>query len=190
MPNVECMCTVTEGSVGPIHEEGPHMANCMACQCACKTSKDLADKILGGDSCTNIITDPKVKPQSAHAAMQGPKDESPSRQRSPPRHRRGQSPQRSTKQACQALFEARKENENFSQPGSLAHSPTKTVGRSKSPDESKAILENFGKTLEVHFIATSVSNILEYRTLSSLVFTYCAAHRRPAGSPHSDSFLV
>ena len=36
------------------------MANCMACQCACKSSKDLADKILGVDTRTNI-PDPKVK---------------------------------------------------------------------------------------------------------------------------------
>ena len=57
------MCAISEGSPGPIHEEGPHMANCMACQCACKTSKDLADKILGGDSRTNI-PDPKVRQHS------------------------------------------------------------------------------------------------------------------------------
>jgi len=54
--------------------------------------------------------------------------------------------------ACQALSETRREKENFSQPGSVTHSPTKKNGRSKSPEESKAILENFGKTLEVFFI--------------------------------------
>lgn len=54
-------CTVSD--LGPIHEEGPHMANCMACQCACKTSKDLADKILGGDTRTTI-PEPKVKQTS------------------------------------------------------------------------------------------------------------------------------
>ena len=56
-------CAVSDGSLGPIHEEGPHIANCMACQCSCKTSKDLADKILGGDTRTNI-SDPKVKQTS------------------------------------------------------------------------------------------------------------------------------
>lgn len=54
---------VSEEILGPIHEEGSHLANCMACQCACKSSKDLADKILGGDSRTNIPS-PVVKQSS------------------------------------------------------------------------------------------------------------------------------
>ncbi|KAG0615652.1 hypothetical protein M758_5G058100 [Ceratodon purpureus] len=158
----ESVCLPQDGSLGPIHEEGPHIANCMACQCSCKTSKDLADKILGGDTRTNI-SDPKVKQTSGDNV---PKDmdpnlspcsgrspnRSPPRQRSSPKHRRAQSPQRSPKKACQASFEVRKENEKISNPpsreGSVAHSPIKKNSRSKSPEPSNSSLESFGRTLE------------------------------------------
>jgi hypothetical protein len=43
-----------EALLGAIHEQGPGVSQCVACQCVCKTSKDLADKILGGDTRTNV----------------------------------------------------------------------------------------------------------------------------------------
>lgn len=148
--------------LGPIHEEGPHLANCMACQCACKTSKDFADNILGCDSRTNIPAsqvkqtsgdkvpkdmDPNLSPCSGLSPHK-----SPPRQKSSPKLRRAQSPQRSPQKACQALIEVKKENEYFSHPpsreGFVAISPTKKNGRSKSPEPSNSSLESFGRTLE------------------------------------------
>jgi hypothetical protein len=81
---------------------------------------------------------------------------SPPRQKSSPKLRRAQSPQRSPQKACQALIEVKKENEYFSHPpsreGFVAISPTKKNGRSKSPEPSNSSLESFGRTLEVLFI--------------------------------------
>lgn len=153
----DSICLPQEGSLGPIHEEGPQIGNCMACQCACQTSKDLADKILGGDSRTNI-PDPKVKQHLEHKALKerdpdvslysGPCSQKSPWPRSPLKHHRPQSPQRSPETVCQTSFESRKEKENWSQPESVTHSPTIKNGHNKSPEDSKMILENFGKTLE------------------------------------------
>jgi hypothetical protein len=42
-----------EALLGSIHQEGPGIAHCPACQCICSTSKDFADHMLGGDSLTH-----------------------------------------------------------------------------------------------------------------------------------------
>ena len=98
--------------------------------------------------------DPNLSPCSGRSP-----NRSPPRQRSSPKHRRAQSPQRSPKKACQASFEVRKENEKISNPpsreGSVAHSPIKKNSRSKSPEPSNSSLESFGRTLEVPFLTPS-----------------------------------
>ncbi|KAH8959232.1 hypothetical protein BDL97_06G068700 [Sphagnum fallax] len=51
--NFDQTARAPQALLGSIHQEGPGIAHCPACQCICSTSKDFADHMLGGDSLTH-----------------------------------------------------------------------------------------------------------------------------------------
>ncbi|CAM6022305.1 unnamed protein product [Sphagnum balticum] len=170
--NFDQTARAPQALLGSIHQEGPGIAHCPACQCICSTSKDFADHMLGGDSLTHaqasvqhkIYDQQQAKVPTQHGEHSP--NQSPARSPSPPasiNHTHGKVKVALQHTDCSANLSPLTSPQNLQvkddpttcslkhncsahfSPSQDCHGPAHS---GKRPEPMKCDLESFGKTLE------------------------------------------